>query len=458
MIVFFSNYRLLVALVFFSFSLFLSTESVLAVDTPFFENFDGGLSGWTQSMCQINGGQRCLIYQSTSSEGGPPPSKPYWGGVVVHDYVPGCAGAIEVRYRKSFNVATSGNYNVSAWIGTKLCDVCGIHAKLFLDGNLIFDQVGQTGYASFNPAKSNFPAWKRVYLSSGTHTIDIGASSSFACHGWFASWWDNIIVSNNPVTGGTCDNDGICEAGEDSTACPSDCKATDFTIALDPTVGLANKGDVKDVNVTATLISGNALPVGFSTTNLPTGVIASFSPASCTPPCYSKATITTTSSTPTGSTLLTIGGTAATVSKTANYNLTVLPSSGIATCGNSVCESPETQFSCASDCFTTANMPSPVSPGQIVTIIIEFRDFRYLANGKVSLDLRFDSISGVAWNAANGCNIGGVKLGPTSGGGAIAWPSGTTSENGHFKITALCTIPSSISSGAHTLFATPTIS
>jgi hypothetical protein len=169
-------------------------------------------------------------------------------------------------------------------------------------------------------------------------------------------------------------------------------------------------------------------------------------------------TVVTTALTPVASTLITVKATSGSIVKSTTYNLTVLPSSGIATCGNSVCESPETQSSCASDCFTTANMPSPVSPGQIVTIIIEFRDFRYLANGKVSLDLRFDSISGVAWNAANGCSIGGVKLGPTSGGGVIAWPSGTTSENGHFKITALCTIPSSISSGAHTLFATPIIS
>jgi hypothetical protein len=48
-------------------------------------------------------------------------------------------------------------------------------------------------------------------------------------------------------------------------------------------------------------------------------------------------------------------------------------------------------------------------------------------------------------------------MGPSSGGGAIQWPSGTISENGHFKITALCTIPNSIISGSHTLFATPTI-
>jgi hypothetical protein len=100
-------------------------------------------------------------------------------------------------------------------------------------------------------------------------------------------------------------------------------------------------------------------------------------------------------------------------------------------------------------------MPSSVSPGEVVSVSVEFRDFRYLANGKVKIDLSIDGTT--TWNVTNGCSIGGIKMGPSSGGGAIQWPSGTISENGHFKITALCTIPNSISSGSHTLFATPTI-
>lgn len=250
---------------------------------------------------------------------------------------------------------------------------------------------------------------------------------------------------------GVCDKDGVCETGE-ANKCPSDCPSN-YTISLDPPVGVANIGDNKTTNVSLSLLSGSVYVTSLSASNVPSGASVAFSPASCTPPCYSNATINTSGASG-GSYNISFNSDAYGIPRSAGYNLTIVSAS----CnGDLVCDYPETQSSCSSDCFTTASMPSPVSPGQIVTIIVEFEDSRYLAGGKVSLDLRFDSTTGTAWDSSNGCSIGGVKLGPTNSGGTTAWPSGTTSENGHFEVTSLCTIPSSISNGAHTLFATPTI-
>jgi hypothetical protein len=240
-----------------------------------------------------------------------------------------------------------------------------------------------------------------------------------------------------------------------SIGCPI---SGDFSIALDPSKGIANKGDIRFVNVTIGQLGGAFASVSLSASGLPANASVTFSPTNCISPCYSNLSISTSAFSPEGQYNISVSGSSLSATKVLVYNLTVLPSGTPATCGApTTCDAGETQSNCASDCFTTASMPSPVSPGQIVTVSVEFHDFRYLANGKVSLDLRFDSKTGTAWNVANGCNIGGVKLGPVSENGAIAWPSGTISEDGHFKITTLCTIPSSISSGPHILFATPTI-
>jgi hypothetical protein len=96
-----------------------------------------------------------------------------------------------------------------------------------------------------------------------------------------------------------------------------------------------------------------------------------------------------------------------------------------------------------------------VTPGEIVAVSVEFRDFRYIAGDNVKINLNLDGTT--AWSAANGCSFGGVKLGLSSAGGATAWPSGTISQDGYFKILTMCTIPSGLSAGSHTLVATPTI-
>lgn len=256
-----------------------------------------------------------------------------------------------------------------------------------------------------------------------------------------------VNLLTDPNNCGTVNNvcsSGLCVSGT----------CSDFSLSIDPTAGSANKGDSKSINATVTQITGSPT-VTFSATGLPTGASASFSPTSCAPNCYSNATITTSASTPTGSHSVSVRATTGSLVKTSTYTLTVLQDAPIATCGNSVCESPETQTTCSSDCVTNTTIPSPVSPSDTVTIGVEFYDFRYAAGGKVKIDLSIDGTT--AWNPTNGCFFGGQKLAATAGNGAIAWPVGTVSESGHFKIVTTCTLPSTISAGAHTLIATPTI-
>lgn len=328
--------------------------------------------------------------------------------------------------------SSSDNVTFTATAGANLGSISSV--GIVVDGSSI-------GTCASSPcAKTGGP------YGAGTHTYYSSASSQYTSKSSATGSFNIVNV---------CNVNNVCESNE-TLSCQDCLDSSEFSMGIDPAAGVANKGDVKTVNV-----SVNVTGTGYAqlqATGLPAGTTASFSPASCGSTCYSNASINTTASTPDGSSIVTIKAVSGGVEKAAAYNLTVLASGIPATCGApTTCDSGETQSNCASDCFTTTSMPSPVSPGQIVAIIVEFNDFRYLANGKVSLDLRFDSVSGTAWNSANGCSIGGVKLGPTNSGGTVAWPSGTTSENGHFEITTLCTIPSSISNGAHTLFATPTI-
>jgi len=272
--------------------------------------------------------------------------------------------------------------------------------------------------------------------------IDLNNNPADGCETSLLTSNSNCGSVGNACTGlATCQN-GVCVV------------PFDFNVSLGTTSGIANRGDVKNSNVSVSLVTGSG-STSLSASSVPTGTVVSFSPTSCSPNCYSNMTINTSATTPLGSSIISVTGTSGALVRSNTYNLTVLPSSGIATCGNLACDYPETQVSCPSDCFTNTSMPSPVTPGEIVSISAEFHDFRYLANEKVRIDLKIDGTT--PWTPSNGCIIGGVKMGPSSTGGATAWPSGTTSQDGYFKVTALCTMPAALSAGAHTLSATPTI-
>ncbi|OGY23343.1 MAG: hypothetical protein A2Y57_00040 [Candidatus Woykebacteria bacterium RBG_13_40_7b] len=97
----------------------------------------------------------------------------------------------------------------------------------------------------------------------------------------------------------------------------------DFNLSVNPTSGSVIKGNSINVAVEATLASGTGQPVTFSTSGLPAGTTASFSPTICNPTCSSTMTISTTSSTPTGDHAVTVKADGGGKNKTANYTLTV---------------------------------------------------------------------------------------------------------------------------------------
>ncbi len=92
---------------------------------------------------------------------------------------------------------------------------------------------------------------------------------------------------------------------------------------------LANNGDITltqgnagNTTINATLVSGVAQKITFSTSALPAGVTASFSPKSCTVSCSSVLTLTTALTTPSGTYPITVNSTGG---RTTMFNLVVNP-------------------------------------------------------------------------------------------------------------------------------------
>jgi Chitobiase/beta-hexosaminidase C-terminal domain/Family of unknown function (DUF6298) len=111
---------------------------------------------------------------------------------------------------------------------------------------------------------------------------------------------------------------------------PSSEASASFTITPMFNFALSNSGDRSVVagssvtnTITANLSSGTTQAVSFVASGLPTGTTASFSSGSCNPNCSSVLTIITTTSTPAGSSTLTVTANGGGVTKTTTFSLTV---------------------------------------------------------------------------------------------------------------------------------------
>jgi hypothetical protein len=161
--------------------------------TPFvfFENFDDGpltSNGWSSVPCLT--GYACIGQSTTSQEGYPAISPPYWGFVrnVVSfaNCLPGTAAT-----SKSFTVTQAGNYNVSAWTAPSICEGCIIHNQLLVDGNLLFDHG--VGFPFSGPP----PVFDQtvIPLSAGTHSVTMQMHATDECNGFFPTYMDNIGIA-----------------------------------------------------------------------------------------------------------------------------------------------------------------------------------------------------------------------------------------------------------------------
>jgi len=156
---------------------------------------------------------------------------------------------------------------------------------------------------------------------------------------------------------------GALQSALSGTTTPSN----DFTLAASPTTGSVTPGNTTTATINTTVASGSAESVALTASGLPSGVTASFSPASVTSGSSSTLTLATAAGTPAGSYPVTITGTAASGSHTTTYTLTVTPATG----GNdfSLAASP-TSGSVASGTSATATITTAVASGSTESIAL----------------------------------------------------------------------------------------
>lgn len=161
-----------------------------------------------------------------------------------------------------------------------------------------------------------------------------------------------------------CGN-GDCDmgCGEDCSSCPEDCGACpfEFSLSLSPSSDSVLKGSSVTTEVSLNLDGGTTQSVALSCSGLPAGASCSFSPTSCNPTCSSTLTISTTTSTPEGSHVISVTGTAGVTVESENYYLTVegpltcsdTPDGGLDYLTGSTCTDTTThQDSCSGDVLT----------------------------------------------------------------------------------------------------------
>ena len=203
------NYSLIVVLFIVSFSVLFGSQIAYATtEQVFFEDFDGGLAGWTESLCNRNDvvNQVCIIGLDTQLLDLPnelPESLPNWGFVEITATGGSLFVPVEVRFEKSFTVFNEDDYIVSAWLGIKDCNSCNIATQLYVDGTLALESIGpDIGVVPAGPHKS-FQA-SAIHLTAGTHTIEMTMRSTAALNGQFRASFDDIRISRDIPTAIEC--------------------------------------------------------------------------------------------------------------------------------------------------------------------------------------------------------------------------------------------------------------
>ncbi len=195
------NKVLIVVLFTVSFSVLLGSHNVFAVSEILFEeHFDAALVGWNQILCNLTApaSQVCIIGQDPGlldPPNDPPNSLPNWGFVEVTDPRAGPdLGPIEVRYAKSFTVVDEDDYDVSAWLGVKDCVSCNISTLLYIDGNIVFQEIGVDIGQFPIPAIRKFFHQTTIHLTPGIYEVEMAMSSTGAASGQFRASFDDIII------------------------------------------------------------------------------------------------------------------------------------------------------------------------------------------------------------------------------------------------------------------------
>lgn len=165
----------------------------------------------------------------------------------------------------------------------------------------------------------------------------------------------------------------------------------DFSLALNPSTASVTPGNSATATVSTAVTSGSAQTVTFSASGLPTGASASFNPASVTAGGSSTLTVTTSSSTPSGTSSLTITGTGTSATHTATFSLTVGSSGGITL----------TQVSTDPYTDTDAQHATEVEPDTFAygsTIVSAFQVGRVYGGGSSNIGWATSTNNGASWS------------------------------------------------------------
>ena len=155
-------------------------------------------------------------------------------------------------------------------------------------------------------------------------TRDSYGNCNSSCQCVEDSWNCGSADDSNYCSYCTHCGDGVCNCGETSSSCSSDCPTGfDFSISINPTSGSVTQGSSISATVNTTLTSGSTQSVSFSASGLPSGASASFNPSSCNPSCSSTMTINTSATTPTGTYSINVCGTGGGRTHCVTYGLTV---------------------------------------------------------------------------------------------------------------------------------------
>lgn len=97
----------------------------------------------------------------------------------------------------------------------------------------------------------------------------------------------------------------------------------DFSVAVNPSSGTVAPGGSASTTATATLLSGSTQAVQYSCANLPAGTNCAFTPPSCNPTCSAALVIATAANTTLGTYAVMVSASNGSISRTAQYTLTV---------------------------------------------------------------------------------------------------------------------------------------
>ena len=107
----------------------------------------------------------------------------------LNDYLQASGGCQSSRYAysyRTFQLPSTGLYQVSLYARSAACSGCTMYARLFLDDVLVHNV--------YNPGPAlSYYTYQRS-LSQGGHQVKVGMYTTKICSGTFTSFTDDIMV------------------------------------------------------------------------------------------------------------------------------------------------------------------------------------------------------------------------------------------------------------------------